>query len=367
MKIGIIGAGAIARREHLPDWLSLGRGIEVVMIADVNSDLAKKVAEEFNVKHWTTKYEDILSNPSIDIVDVCVPTPMHFEIVMRALAAEKHVLVEKPLTMSLDHAFQIYKKVIEQKKVLSVVQNYRYMEPATRAKSRIDSNALGNIVFINGNALGRFPSGWTANTWLYHDNAVLYDFAPHLIDMILWLHPVPVKRVYAAGSKYGEGTPFLTSGNILLEFSNNSTAMLDLSWTTGAFLFDLELHGTGGSLFFEPMRDRYREIFGSLTPLDETINYFKEMARTFAGAISGKYFKRYAKAYSDFFREFVESIENNTEPPVTLEQIIQTMIVLEASKRSITTNTPISVSDLLREFNLPFDLSSRISGQANKE
>jgi predicted dehydrogenase len=367
MKIGLIGAGAIARRAHLPAWRSLDNDVFVVALADTNAQLAEKVAKEFDVGRWTVHYQEILSDPNVDVIDICTPTPTHFDIVMDALTAGKHVVVEKPLVLSLDHAFTIYKKTVETQKSLCVVQNYRYMEVVGRTKARLNSGALGRLISIHGDALTRFPSIWTLSTWLYHPSAVLYDFAPHLVDLVLWLHQAQVKNVFAVGREYGNDAPFLTSVEAMLEFEDGCVGMLDFSWLTSAFLFTLELHGTGGTIVIEPMREIYREIHGSITPLDDMLDFMRKTAKTFGSIICGSYFMRSLKVYRRFFQDFITSTRSNSDPPVTIEQSMWTIIILEALWRSIRTKRVVNIDDLMASEGLPVELVYRLRSRSIRE
>ena len=135
MKVGIIGAGAIVRRGHLPIYGTIPE-VEVVGITDIDQSLASKVAEEFGIPRYFSSCEELLRDNSIELVDICTPTQTHLEIVKRAAEVGKHILVEKPLATFLKDALEIEDIVRENGTRLCVVQNWRYFPAAIAARER---------------------------------------------------------------------------------------------------------------------------------------------------------------------------------------------------------------------------------------
>jgi predicted dehydrogenase len=360
MRIGVIGAGAVARRSHLPAWCSLGDEAHVVALAETHAPLARKVAAEFQIPRWEEDYGAILADPAVELVDVCTPTPTHFEIATRALAAGKHVLLEKPLALSLAETLTIYQQAEEAQRGLCVVQNYRYMDVVRAARARLSAGALGEVASIYGEALTRFPSSWTLNTWLYHPRAVLYDFTPHLIDLVIHLKEQPVRRVHAVGRECGPDAPFLVAAQLLLEFEDQSTALLDTSWLGSAFSFAVNLHGTGGSCYLEPMKEVFREVHGSITPLDDVTHFLRKLGNTLWGVASRSYFTKPLRVYVQFFRDFTASLNGQAPMPVRIEQSVWTMLILDAAWESIRSGRPVETAELLAAHSLPSGLVDRL-------
>src|SRR5262245_55943713 len=96
--VGIIGSGGIARGAHLPGYKSC-QDVDIVAVADVNDETAHRAASEFDVPHVYTDYHDLLAREDIHAVSICTPNYLHLQPTLDALAAGKHVLVEKPLAM----------------------------------------------------------------------------------------------------------------------------------------------------------------------------------------------------------------------------------------------------------------------------
>src|SRR5437870_7646639 len=100
--VGVVGCGAIASIAHLPALRALG--VPVVAVADVDESRCAAVASRFSVERRYSTPEDLVADRDVDVVAVCVPPQYHVQVATAALAAGKHVLVEKPVALDLDEA-----------------------------------------------------------------------------------------------------------------------------------------------------------------------------------------------------------------------------------------------------------------------
>ena len=98
-KIGIIGCGKIAQVRHIPEYADHTQA-ELAGYYDLNTERAKELADRYGGTVYSS-YEELLADPSIDAVSVCVANNAHAKITIEALHAGKHVLCEKPMAMDL--------------------------------------------------------------------------------------------------------------------------------------------------------------------------------------------------------------------------------------------------------------------------
>jgi predicted dehydrogenase len=323
--------------------------VEMVALADRDEQILRQTAEEFNIVSRYTDYRGLLKDKRVDIAVICTPTPLHYEIIMEAIAQGKHILVEKPMVLSLNEAVEIYKKLRQTKLKLCIVQNHRFNPNVLNAKKRISEGFIGNIVSIHGKALSNFPNGWTRSRWLYHGGGALYDFGPHLVDIVLWImDQAAPKRVSAFGGSYSEHMGFITQLQALIEFSDKSTVSLDISWLTGSLLFNLDIHGTAGRIMVEPLKNQFHEFHGSLTPFDEVKWFWSKMKHTVDGLLSGKYFVSSFLAYQELMAGFLYSIVNDTTPPVPIKNGLMVNLVLAAIESSIKEKRTIELTQFAR-------------------
>jgi len=350
MRIGIVGAGAIARNAHLPA-LKLTPGLEIAGIADIDEALAQRVAKKFHIPRSYGSYRDLVRDDSIEIIDICTPPQVRLDVIRLAAENGKHIIVEKPLALSLEEAIEIYRSVKENRVRLNVVQNYRYYASVIRAKQRVSGGYLGRIVTMQASGLTPHPANQSRATWPYHHGGVLYDFAPHLVDLIVWLADSPPKSVCALGGDLTGGKAgFINYAQILVEFTNGIFAMADVSWVTAilGIRFTTNIHGTGGHILLDARNDNFVEFHGMLTPLDELQAAFAKAMKFGWRVLNGTYFKAAASCYVQIMTDFLESVRNDTAPPVPVEQAVMTIAILAAAERSIQDCKLVRIAELFK-------------------
>src|SRR5215218_1958202 len=102
-KVGVVGLSV--GRNHIVEGYENNRAhYQVLALCDLNEERLKAVGDEFSVERRTTSFEDLLTMPDIEIVDICTPPALHFPMAVAALRAGKDVVCEKPLASSLADA-----------------------------------------------------------------------------------------------------------------------------------------------------------------------------------------------------------------------------------------------------------------------
>jgi predicted dehydrogenase len=208
---------------------------------------------------------------------------------------------------------------------------------------------LGELISIHGRSFNHLPVGWTVGTWLFHSSAVLYDFTPHLVDLILWLKKTPVYSVYAWGKNFTPDANFLSSAEILVTFKDKSVASLSTSWEINNPSFIIDLYGNGGRISLDLKRDYYEESHGGITPLYEARIFFGRLLNVIKGIIAGNVSNKPLQVYKDIFGKYLQSLNIGEDPPMTIRQGVRTNMVLEAAKLSINKGLPVEMVDVLRD------------------
>ena len=133
VKVGIIGCGKIAQVRHIPEYLD-NPNAKLTGLYDLNLQRAKELAEKYDCKSYES-VEEMLADPEIDAVSVCVANHVHAEITIAALKAGKHVLCEKPMAtklkdcqMMVDTAEQMSKKLMIGQKPMQKQKNSSSVE-----------------------------------------------------------------------------------------------------------------------------------------------------------------------------------------------------------------------------------------------
>lgn len=333
MRVGIIGAGAVVRKAHLPALASM-EGIEIASIADIDTIAARRAAKSFKIKSYCKDYKDLLKK-DLDFVSICVPTPLHKEVAVEAARSGKHMLVEKPLALTIEEVNEIRAALKENNVKLSVIQNYRYFESIKEMKAKVDSGRLGRIISLLGVAHTKCPMSWTRSQWLYHSGGALYDFGPHLFDLICLFASSNPKSVNIYGGDYLADMNCINHANVGIQFENGAIADADVSWMIGKSSFSLNIYGTGGALSTEVMSNSYREIHGQDNPYNEFKTLSTKTVRMLKEALQGKLFKGALRFYPVIYREFIDSIEKNLEPPIGIDEATKVVSILDQARNQL--------------------------------
>lgn len=144
-------------RAHLENLQKTGRA-KLSWVAARNPENLEKVRSEFNISHKTQNYKDILNDPAVDVVLITTPPHLHKEMFMESLKAGKHVLLEKPMAMSLDEIDEMLALKAQYPGQLAMEcsgRHSRLIPKFRKVKEIVDSGALGEIYAIHHNCIGR--------------------------------------------------------------------------------------------------------------------------------------------------------------------------------------------------------------------
>lgn len=197
IKTALIGFGMSGRIFHAPILSSL-KEFELCKIYTKNKEAISIVDNIYKNTEIVIDLMDIYEDRDIELVIIATPNAMHFDLSKKALLAGKHVLVEKPFTVSSKEAEELISLSQAQKKVISVYHNRRWDSDFLTIKKIIEKNMLGNLVEYESH-FDRFRSKCKENAWREENVAgagILYDLGSHLIDQALCLFGLP-NEIYA--------------------------------------------------------------------------------------------------------------------------------------------------------------------------
>ncbi|WP_022855384.1 Gfo/Idh/MocA family protein [Thermodesulfobacterium thermophilum] len=204
VKLAIVGCGKAAER-HLKIYQALQEEVEVVAVSDVVPERAKKFAEALSAKPYTD-YQEMLSKENIEVVDLCLPSGMHAEVGEIVLEKfEKHLLVEKPLALTLKDAERLVNFAQKkQLKLVTIFQN-RANLPVQKLKEALSKNLLGNLVLFSAKFYWSrdqryYDSAAWRGTWAF-DGGALAQQGCHFVDMLYYLGG-PIESVFAKMGTY---------------------------------------------------------------------------------------------------------------------------------------------------------------------
>jgi len=220
LRIAVIGAGHLGSL-HAKVYHATRRksGITLVGVCDINKKMAKEVAKKYNVSYFTD-YHDLLEGDKVDAVSIVVPTVLHYTVTRDFLKAGIHVLIEKPITKTLEEADELIRLARKKNLILQVGHIERFnsavlaVEPFLLKPKFIECQRLGS----------------TRKKRRIKDVGVVLDLMIHDIDIILGLVNSTVKDIEAFGISTVSDHEDLA--NIRLTFQNNVIADITASRVT---------------------------------------------------------------------------------------------------------------------------------------
>ncbi len=200
IRAGVIGVGFVGS-QHVEALRRLG-SVDVAAVVASTPERARAAAEKLGVAGWTSDYHDILGDPSIDVVHVCVPNDLHLPIARETLRAGKHVICEKPLAMDSREAAVLTRLAESTGRVSVLVHNYRFFPMAAELRDRVLAGELGPIHLIRGNYLQDWlllPTdyNWRVDAVRGGSSRAVADIGSHWIDLAETVTGLRVKAVIA--------------------------------------------------------------------------------------------------------------------------------------------------------------------------
>ncbi|HEL3863425.1 TPA: Gfo/Idh/MocA family oxidoreductase [Stenotrophomonas maltophilia] len=198
--IAIVGTGMIGAVHRRAALLA---GAEVRGVAASSPQRAQEVAQAWNVAHAYRDIEEVVSDPQVQVVHVCTPNHLHRAMAQAALEAGKHVICEKPLATTLDHAQALAALAARTGLVATVPFVYRYHPVVREARARIAQGELGPLHLIHGSYLQDWLLDPASNNWrvdpsLGGTSRVFADIGSHWCDLVEWVSGERFAEVSAA-------------------------------------------------------------------------------------------------------------------------------------------------------------------------
>ena len=183
-----MGLGSIGPR-HLA-VIDCARDAEIVAICDIDPVKCKKYSELYNGIPSFTDFQTMLDNTKADIVDICTPHYLHSPMSIRALSLGRHVLVEKPMSLTVSDAISMIVEANKNGRRLMVVKQNRYNIPVKITRDALTSGWLGKIFMVQCNVLwNRYGNYYTESPWRGKketEGGALYTQVSHFIDLMIW-------------------------------------------------------------------------------------------------------------------------------------------------------------------------------------
>jgi len=274
IRVGVIGAGAIAQVAHLP-VLRKFRGVQVMAICDSDLPKARALAERYHVPNAFDDIEEMLGTQELDAALVCTPNHLHEPHILAALTAGLHVLSERPLATSTPAVQRIIRAAEKRDRTLVVAMSHRYRTDVQIVRSFVQSGELGTIDSVRGSWHVFRPSraqlGWRQRRDEAGGGAML-DLGYAVIDLGLWLanDPKPV-RVSATMDVTTRDRGVEHSGSAFVVCEGGGSIFVDVTWhhVGEGERFGVGIRGSKGTAGINPLHV-WKELHGVPTDVAPT-------------------------------------------------------------------------------------------------
>ena len=268
LRIGIVGAGGIARNYHVPSYRRC-RNVDVVAACDVSDSALAQIQEQHGIDKLYHDYQELLRKEDLDIVSICTSNDMHHPIAMAAIEAGLDVYCEKPLALTCAQAREMHEAAMAKGTKTGINFSHRRTPAAQLAKEIIGSGALGHIHYVAAvYAAGEAGYANRPGTWRNDRDRAgfggLGDMGSHIIDMMRWWLESDITGVAAHMRTFvperisrDTETPMKVTtedqGMLLVSYDNGA-----MGYICGSYMFTgrgydqrVEIYGRDGGLMYD--------------------------------------------------------------------------------------------------------------------
>ena len=338
-KVGLLGWGNGGRFFHAP-FIEAVQGLELVAVATSR----QQVKDQYPFVKVYDSAEELIADPTIDLIVVATPHRFHVQHAQAALRAGKHVVVEKPLSETVSEAIALQEQARDAGRLLIVFQNRRWDGDFLTVKKIIDSGVLGDIYHYESQwslYIPKLRGVWRENP---EDlGGVLYDLGSHMIDQTIHLFGIP-ESIYAQVEIHRPDNKVDDYFRLALKFRTGVQALLmtDLMATlTGPRFHVRGKQGAYEKFGHDPQEAALRagELPGGENWGVEDPSQWGQLKITdFHGLTFDGKIATIPGDYRGFYRAVYNALEDG-DSPIKLAEIIVQLRVIEAALRSAETNT----------------------------
>jgi UDP-N-acetyl-2-amino-2-deoxyglucuronate dehydrogenase len=315
IRIGLVGCGAIST-QHL-EAIAAIEGLQLVGVVSASRDRARTVGERWGVP-WSVLLEDLLGREDLDAVTIATPSGLHAGQALAALRTGRHVVVEKPIALSVADADAVVHEGHDRGLVVATISQRRF-EPAVRAlRAAVEAGALGRLALIIAEGIYHRPqsyydsAAWRGTREL--DGGVLMNQAIHMVDLVRWIGG-PVVSVAAHVATLGHVMEAEDCATVSLRFANGTLGeIVATTCASPEFPTELRVYGDSGHVRIVGEKAVEWEVPGIPAP-PVAADDVAPPPGTGATQTWGTNAVGYLRQYSDF----VDAVRSGRPPVVTGE------------------------------------------------
>lgn len=339
--LGVLGLGEgrsiLSAAQSSPRW-------QVVNICDINENACRERKEEFSLSRYTTRYEDMLNDPSIDTIAIYTPNEFHAQNCIDAFTAGKHVICTKPLFDNLKDALKVKEAAQKAQRQLLVGQSSRFFAPMLLQRKDYLSGKIGEVYSVEAHYHADHRGSYKRkNLSLYKP---LFGGLSHAVDLVRWyLGPIDEVFGYSIISPIGKelGLANADSMHFVLRSKDGRIGRASGCYSTPSPCGKREsqvtcmLHGTQGTTHADYPELRYSTHFVEEGEVvhdleDQYDYYFRFSGRSY-----------HAGEFQNYIEYFADCLDNGITAEPDIYEGIETVAIMVAMEESSRTGNPVKI------------------------
>lgn len=316
MKVALIGYGYWGINLARTILNTNGYDLVTIFDEDINRINEAKKLYKFDVK---TSLEEVLCS-DIDAVFIATPPATHYKVAKKALEVGKHIFVEKPFTLNLEHAYELM-ELAEAKNLKYMVDHiFIYSEPVKYLKENLDK--FGDIVYINARRINLGLFQYTTD--------VVWDLAVHDLSIIDYLVGLDIKKVSVFKKKYKD-FPNEAIASINMELMSGTVVSVDVSWLSPVKVREMIIGGTNMSVVYDDTKPSQIEVYDAGVVLEKDLTkdelYQHMVQYKYGETTTPKLPKK--QSLNNAVEHFKDCVQNDKQPITSKQSIINVIKALE--------------------------------------
>lgn len=351
-RLGVIGLGEgrsiLHAATHNPRY-------EVAAVCDLDAVRCQERCQEFGLTRWTLRYEDLLADPSIDIIAIYTPDPLHADHVIAALRAGKHVICTKPVVPGLACAREVWDAWQGSDRLFLGGYSSRFFDTTMQQRADVLAGRFGDILTVeahyHGDKRGSMAKRWGrggAVNWLYTGLA-------HPADLVLW-HLGRIEevtgfaRLSPAAEAEGQKTPDMF--HFVCRAASGALGLVSGCYGCASGHSDGEppvcciVRGTKGHSQADfPIPRAFSNVDGEGVKMvyqPERLDYY----------FPWKGFSYHAGEFRNYLQHFAECLDSGAAPSPSLAESLQGIALLDSMAEAAGTKRVVKVADVLKRHGL---------------
>jgi predicted dehydrogenase len=333
LSIAVIGAGRMGAF-HVETLEKLDR-THLVAIAEPNEQLARERIGRRPIA-WFSDYRDLVTRNDVDAVCICAPSKLHTRIALDAIAAGKHVFVEKPIATSLEDGLRMASAAREAHVKLMVGHIERFNPAVSKLAELITEGRVGRVFRVHATRVGPLPTRII-------DAGVTIDLATHDHDNMQFVLGRAITSIYAEGSRYVHASQEDMISCLLRFGDDGPMGLLDVNWLTPEKRRELTVIGEGGMLNASYLTQDvwFTESAGAATGWDELAR-----VRGDAEGAAVRFALRRVEPLRAELEAFADCVLDDTPEPVSANDGCRALAAALAVRDSAANLRPIKLLDM---------------------